>query len=102
MQKIWEFIKSWFINIGADSAIESGGDLIEEALEKFYITHPQTCISMVSSLYIWVDTAVEDLAAKSNTKIDDNAVDEAKEELEEFANRHGFQLTNLDAGTTND
>ena len=102
MQKIWEFIKGWFVTIGADSAIEKGGDLIEEALEKFYITHPQTCVAMVSSLYTWIDTAVEDLAAKSKTPLDDDAVDEAKEELEEFASRHGFNLVNLDEGTAND
>lgn len=97
MNKIWDFIKNWFVSFGADSAIEKGGDLIEQSLEKFYASHPQTCIAMVSSLYIWIDTVVEDLAAKSKTPLDDDAIDEAKEELEEFANRHQFVLSNLDS-----
>lgn len=96
MKKIWDFIKVWFGSFGADMLTTQGGELLKDSLEKFYEKHPKTCAAMVASMYVWIDTAMEDLAAKSKTDIDDKAVDEAKEELEAFAAAKGFTITNLD------
>jgi hypothetical protein len=97
MKKVWEIIKTWFVEFGADVAIDKGGDFLEEALNKFYVKSPKMCAAMVSSMYVWVDTIVEDLAATTNTEIDDDGVDEVKEQFEKFAFAKGFTLTNLDA-----
>lgn len=101
MKKVWEYIKSIFVKasegIAADIAIDQAGNLMEESLNKFYEKHPKTCAALVASMYVWIDTSVEELADKSKTTIDDKAVDEAKKELEAFALAKGFTLTNLDA-----
>lgn len=106
MKKIFEFIKKIFSGavgqVAGGIAIEQLGQVGEEALEKFYVTNPKACAAMVSSMYVWIDTIVEDITTKSKGNIDDKAVNEAKEELEEFATRHSFELTNLDAGTADD
>lgn len=102
MKKLWNFINTYVLGMFGKSAINEGGDFIEKSLEKFHVTHPKTAEAMVASMYVWIDTVVEDLAAKTKTPYDDLGVDEAKQELEEFASRHGFELSNLDKGSEND
>lgn len=110
MKKLFAFLHGLFssgtgkiiIDVAANTAISKGGDLLEEGLNDFYAKSPQSCSAMVASLYVWVDTSLEDLAAKSGTDYDDKAVDAVKAELEKFAAAKGFALTNLDAGTPND
>jgi hypothetical protein len=97
MKKLWEAIKGIFGGIGADLLIDKGGDIVQEGLNDFYGKNPKACSAMVSSMHVWLDTSIEDLAAKSKTKLDDKAVKEAKTELEAFAAAKGFTLTNLDA-----
>lgn len=101
MKKFIAFIKRVFsgpvAEIGIGIGIDQLGDLGLEALEKFHEKHPVACKAMVSSMYVWIDTIVEDMADKSPGKLDDKAVDEAKKELEAFATKYGFELTNLDA-----
>lgn len=75
---------------------------MEEALESYAVKNPAAASALVTSLYAWVDTELEELAAKSKTDVDDLSVDEVKAELEEFAARHGLTLQNLDAGAPND
>lgn len=54
------------------------------------------------ALYPVTDTVFENWATKSKTKIDDKAVAEVKELQEELADEGGYQLPNLDEGTTED
>lgn len=96
MSKFGEFIKSFFAGIGADILIDQGGNIAKEGLDIFYAKNPKACSALVTSLYVWIDTVLEELADKSGTKLDDKAIDEAKKELEAFAAEKGFTLTNLD------
>ena len=101
MKKLLKFLGRLFGAVKGP-AIEKGGDFMEEALENYAVKNPIAASALVSSLYLWVDTELEDLALKSKTDMDDLSVDEVKGELEEFAARHGLTLQNLDAGTPND
>lgn len=96
MKKVWTFLQTYVLGFVAGPVIDKGGDFLEKTLEDYYAKHPKACASLVAGLYPFIDTAVEDLATKTDTPYDDTAVDEAKIELEEFATRHGFVLTNLD------
>lgn len=105
MKKLFAWLKQTFstgagkivLDVAANTTISKGGELLEQSLIKFNQTHPVMCKQLVASLYIFVDTSLEDLADKTDTKYDDNGVDEVKKELEEFAAANGFELTNLDA-----
>lgn len=104
MKKVFAFFHQFFsggtgqivLDVAANTAISQGGNLLEQALEDFYAKKPKECAAMVASMYVWIDTSLEDLAAKSNTIYDDKAVDEIKADFEAFAKRHGFVLSNLD------
>jgi hypothetical protein len=102
MKKVWTFLQTYVLGFVAKPLIDTGGDFLEKTLEDYYVKHPVACASLVAGLYPFIDSAVEDLAAKTKTPYDDSAVDAAKLELEEFAARHGFTLPNIDAGTAND
>ena len=96
MKKVWEFLKNYGLGIVASPLIDKGGDFLEKTLETYYAKNPKACASLVAGLYPFIDTVVEDAAEKTDTPHDDKAVDGAKKELEEFASRHNFVLTNLD------
>lgn len=105
MKKFFAFIKGIFssgtgkivLDVGASTATAKLGEVLEKGLIDFYAKKPLACKQLVSSLYVFADTSLEDLADKTETKYDDNAVDEVKKEMEEFAAAHGFELSNLDA-----
>lgn len=105
MKKIFAFFKQLFgsgtgkiiIDVAASTATTKGGELLEQGLNDFFLKHPTACKQLVASLYIFIDTSVEDLAKKSQNTYDDNAVDMLKKELQEFAAAHQFELSNLDA-----
>jgi len=101
MKKIFEFFGQ-LLGVVKGPAIHKVVDKGGALLEAFAIKNPTVCSALVSSLYVFFDTAVEDAAVKSKTDVDDIAVDDVKAELEAFAARHGLTLQNLDAGTTND
>ncbi len=65
-------------------------------MEDFYTKKPQSCIALVSGLYIGIDISLENIVAKTGNTIDDKAVAELKKDLELFAAKHGFELQNLD------
>jgi CRISPR/Cas system-associated protein Csm6 len=96
MKKVFEFLGK-LLGVAKGPIIERTIDSLGESLESFAAKKPEAAAALVSSLYVWIDTEVENLAAKSKTDWDDKAVDEAKAELEAFAVRHNLTLTNLDA-----
>lgn len=95
-------LKTWLLGLVANHGIDLVSDNVELLLEKFYQKKPLQAAALASSLYIWIDTVVEDYAETTNTEIDDKAVDEFKEDIEKFAALHNITLTNLDTGTVND
>ena len=105
MKKVFAFFQQLFgsgtgkiiLDVAASTATAKGGELLEQGLNDFYIKHPVACKQLVASLYIFVDTSLEDLALKSGNTYDDTAVDTIKGELEQFAAAKGFDLSNLDA-----
>jgi hypothetical protein len=101
MKKFFQFIGK-LLGVAKGPVIEKIIDNGGELLDKFALKDPTTAAALVSSLYVFIDTVAEDAALKSKTDVDDVAIDEAKEELELFAARHGLTLQNLDAGTPND
>lgn len=101
MKKVLQFLGKLF-GVAKGPLIEKTIDSLGESLESFAAKKPAAAAALVSSLYVWIDTEVEDAASRSKVDYDDIAVDEAKDELEQFALRHNLTLQNLDAGTTND
>lgn len=101
MKKVFQFLGR-LLGVAKGPMIEKVIDNGGELLELFAVKQPQVAAALVSSLYVFIDTAAEDAASKSKNDWDDKAVDEAKAELEGFAARHGLVLQNLDAGSPND
>lgn len=66
------------------------------ALVKFKEKSEEAAKLAVVELYPLVDTLLEDLVAKTETKVDDATVDGIMEALEEYAALNGFELQNLD------
>lgn len=95
MKKVFEFLGKLF-GVAKRPVVERTIDSLGESLESFAQKKPQAAAALASSLYVWLDTEVEDVAKKSKTDIDDIAVEQAKKEIEEFAERHGLTLQNLD------
>lgn len=96
LKKFWTFLKTFGFGIVEKEVLDKGSDFLHKTLEDYYAKKPKACAALVSSAYVWVDTVVEDLAQKTETKYDDDAVAEVKKELEAFAADKGFELTNLD------
>lgn len=95
MKKVFEFfgkILGFSKEAVIQTAIEKGGEWVES----FYSRDPENAKRLVIGLYGLIDTVGEDAAARSKKDWDDKAVDEAKEELEQFAASKGFELLNLD------
>ncbi len=92
MKKIWSFI----VSIAANPAISEAGHFLDSTLEKYYENNPKACAALVAGLYPFIDTIVEDHAAQTKNTIDDRLVAEIKKELEAFAAKHEFSLTNVD------
>lgn len=105
MKKVFAFFQQLFgsgtgkiiLDVAASTATTKGGELLEQGLNDFFIKHPLACKQLVSSLYIFVDTSLEDLAVRSGNTYDDTAVDRIKQELEQFAAAKQFELSNIDA-----
>jgi hypothetical protein len=97
MKKLFAWIKA-LINPEklADMAIDELGDFGEQSVEKMYAVKPKTATALVQSLYSWIPFAAE-AAAKTDTKIDDHAVDEVRKEVEVFAAKFNIDLVDLDA-----
>jgi hypothetical protein len=95
MKKVIAFFAGLFA-IGEATILNEGGDLLEKSLDDYASKHPNECNQLVAGLYPFIDVAVENAAAKTKTKYDDDAVAEIKKELEAFASKHGFTLPNLD------
>lgn len=91
MKKVFSFLGNWFINMGADALLEQGATLIDEALEQFYKNDPVACTALVKSLHAFVPF-LKGLTAKTKTPLDDKAVEEIKQELEQFAIDHEISL----------
>lgn len=102
MNKVWSFLQKWVLGFVEKPVLQEEGIFLEEALTKFYDKSPAGCKAMVNGLYGFVDTVVEDMAIKTETKYDDDEVAEVKKDLEFFAKEKGFAIANLDAGTVND
>lgn len=101
MKKVFQFFGKLF-GVAKGPIIERTIDSLGESLESFAAKKPEAAAALVSSLYVWLDTEVEEAAIRSKTDLDNIAVKEAKDELEQFAARHGLVLQNLDAGSPND
>lgn len=95
MKKVIQFLGKLF-GVAKGPLIEQTIDTLGEKLEEFAAKQPKAAEALASSLYVWLDTTLEDAALRSKTDLDDTAVDEAKEEIEQFAARHGLTLQNLD------
>lgn len=95
-------IKNFFINLVSGPVINEAAEQFETILEKFYEKQPQTCAALCNSLYVWIDTFVEDFAETTANAIDDKAVDEFKEAIESFCTKHSIPLSNLDKDSPND
>jgi hypothetical protein len=104
-KKIGEFLKKLLGSQAGEvigEAVEAPAlhkldDILDQSLEHFYEKNPKACALLVTSFYPFVDTVVEDLAAKTNTKYDDDAVATIKKEIEDFAASKNIALSNLDA-----
>jgi hypothetical protein len=95
MKKVFQFIGK-LLGVAKGPMIEKTIDSLGDSLESFASKKPEAAAALASSLYVWIDTEVENAADKSKNDWDDKAVDEAKAELEAFATRHGLTLQNLD------
>lgn len=91
MKKIWSVVKTFFLGIGANSLINEGGDFLDTALDNFYKEDPVACVALVKSVYAFVPF-LQRLTAKTETPLDDKAVEEIKAELEEFAAQYNVTL----------
>lgn len=89
-------IKNFFVNLVSGPVINEASEQFETILEKFWEKKPQTAAALANSLYVWIDTFVEDYAGTTENKIDDKAVDEFKEAIENFCTKHQIPLSNLD------
>lgn len=95
-------IKNFFINLVSGPVLNEASEQFETILDKFYEKKPATAAALANSLYVWIDTFVEDYAETTGNTVDDKAVDEFKEAIENFCEKHSIPLSNLDAGTPND
>jgi hypothetical protein len=69
---------------------------VKLAFEEFYKNNPDDAELTVVSLYPVIDTKLEPLAEKTDTKLDDAGVRGLKQGIEAFAGGHGIELPNLD------
>lgn len=95
MKKVFKFIGK-ILGFSKEAVIERAIDRGGEWVESFYARDPENAKRLVIGLYGLIDTVGEDAAERSKADWDDKAVDEAKEELEQFASSKGFTLLNLD------
>lgn len=91
MKKVWEFLKGFVLNIGANALIEELANLADAGLDEFYENDPVACKSLVRGLYAWIPY-LQRIAAKTNTPLDDKTVAEMKNEIEQFAQQYGVDL----------
>lgn len=91
MKKIWSFLKNLVLNIGANSAIDEAGEVLDKAMDEFYEKDPVACTALAKSVYAFVPF-LQTLTAKTETPLDDKAVAEIKAELEEFAAQYNITL----------
>lgn len=96
MKNLLNFLKTYVLVFIEKPVIEQEKVFIHDLLEKFYEKSPKACVATVSGLYLALDSVAEEIVAKTETKLDDNQVAMAKEELEAFAAEKGFILTNID------
>lgn len=88
--------KNWILSLLADSAITLADNFFEGFLESFFLKKPNGAKAFAIGLYVGIDTFAEEFVKTTNTTIDDKAIAELKKDLEEFAEKHAFQLPNLD------
>lgn len=91
MKKIWAAIKGFVLGIGANAAIEEGGEVVDKALDDFYEKNPEGCTALVKAVWAFVPF-LQNMTAKTATPLDDKAVAEIKQELEEFAVQYNITL----------
>lgn len=91
MKKILGWIKNVGINLAANAIINQLEEAADKALEDFYIEDQEACIASVKGFYSFLPL-LQRITAKTETKLDDNAVTETKKELEDFCSRHGITL----------
>ena len=65
-------------------------------MQEFWDRNPDDAKLTAITLYPVVDTKLENLVEKTETKLDDAGVIGIKKGLEQFAGGHGIELPNLD------
>jgi len=91
MKKVFQFIGKLF-GVAKGPLVENVIDQLGEKLEEFFINHPEEATNLAIGLYAWTNTTLRKAAAKSKTDIDDIAVNEALDEIRDFASKHGISL----------
>lgn len=91
MKKIFGFLKGLVVNLGANALIDELTKVGDDGLEEFFKNDPLACTSLVKGLHAWIPY-LQRLAEKTETPLDDKAVAEIKQEIEEFCARHEISL----------
>ncbi len=86
-------IFSLFATVISTAGGEKGGEL----LEQFHKNDPEACESFIKNTYPVVDVELENLAAKTKTKVDDVFVSALKKAFESAAANLGIEIENKDA-----
>ena len=71
-------------------------EVIRLVFAEFYAKNPEDAKLVAVSLYPTIDTKLEDVVEKSDTELDDAAVEGIKNGLEAFAQDVGLDLPNID------
>lgn len=95
MKKVFQFLGK-VLGVAKGPIVEQFAQTMEESLETFAAKKPQAAAALVSSMYVWVDTELEGLVAKTKNDWDDEGVKDMKAHLESFAAKHNLTLQNLD------
>lgn len=96
MNKILQFLATWILPVAERPVLNALAGGLSDFLDKAYEKHPKAVKQMVSALYSFIDVVAEDVILDTTNEYDDRAVAELKKELEEFAARKEFELSNLD------
>lgn len=84
------------LNMLIPTILVYGAEVVAGWLEKVWQENPQLIKTLLVSVYPFIDGYVENYAAMTKTKVDDNAVSSIKQLLEGFAAAHEIELPNVD------